>query len=88
MKWVKAIKMALEGKNPELYDVEIRDSEGGIHVIIPPGRRLFPDDDSRHDVTKGWTIWTEGSEYFNRYDTLEALVRAESEDWAEIIWPR
>jgi len=88
MKWVKAIKMALEGKNPELYDVEIRDSEGGIHVIIPPGRRLFPDDDSRPEVTEAWTIGAEGSEYFSRYNTLEALVEAESEDWKEIIWPK
>ena len=87
--WVSMIEKALEGKNPELFDIEIKDKVGGIHVIIPPGRRLFPDDDSRQDVTKGWTIWTEGSEYFARYDALEALVKSESsEDWAEIIWPK
>ena len=86
--WVNAIKEALEGKNPELYDVEIRDRAGGIHVIIPPGRRLFPDDDSRWEVTETWAIGAEGSEHFNRYNTLEALVEAESEDWLEIIWPR
>jgi hypothetical protein len=87
--WVTMIEKALEGKSPELFDIEIRDKVGGIHVIIPPGRRLFPDDDTRQDVTKGWTIWAEGSDYFARYDTLEALVEAEnSEDWAEIIWPR
>ena len=86
--WVNAITEAIEGKNPELYDVEIKDKAGGIHVIIPPGRRLFPDDDSRWEVTEAWTIGAEGSEYFNRYDTLEALVRAESEDWKEIIWPK
>jgi hypothetical protein len=87
--WVNAIKKALEGKSPETYGVEIKDCEGGIHVIIPPGRRLFPDDDSRPEVTEGWTIGAEGSQHFDRYPTLEALVEAESsEDWAEIIWPR
>lgn len=86
--WVNAIKRAIEGKSPELYDVEIKDKAGGIHTIIPPGRRLFPDDDSRPEVTVGWAVGAEGSEYFGRYDTLEALVEAEGEDWLEIIWPR
>jgi len=87
--WVSVIEKALEGRSPELYDVEIKDKAGGIHVIIPPGRRLFPDDDSRPEVTETWAIGADGSEHFDRYPTLEALVEAEgSDDWAEIIWPR